>query len=266
MLLRLAGILDPPGGKYVATVQTDPHSWQRAADPPELKAGDVYVWRTWLDVPSAQVDALGRILTTDELARAGRFVFERDQRRFVAARAALRSILGWCTGTDPRRVEFSYTASGKPELADDLAGLQLRFNLSHSHDLALVALTRERAIGVDVEYLSRDLDHERLAERFLSAQEWRSIASLDSPLRRRAFFDCWTRKEAFLKASGKGLARSLADFDVSCAPGEEARLLGVRNDPEGASRWSLRAIEPAPGYTGAVAVEGELYRLTCSEW
>jgi len=257
------GVLYHP---WVDFTQPEPASWQPAADPPALRTGEVHLWRTQLDVPAEQLPALESVLSAAELARANRFLFEHDRRRFVAARAALRSILGRCTGTDARAIEFSYSALGKPGFAGAWERIGIRFNLSHSHALALIAVTRERAVGVDVEYLGRNVSHEAIAERFFSDRERRDLASFALALRKRAFFDCWTRKEAFIKASGEGLFRGLTTFDVSLEPGAGARQLTVRNDPEDASRWKLLALEPALEFTGAVVVDGRLERLTCFEW
>jgi 4'-phosphopantetheinyl transferase len=246
--------------------QPEPASWAPAADPPALRPGEVHLWRTQLDLPAEQLPALESVLSDSERARALRFLFDRDRRRFVAAHAALRSILGRCTATDARAIEFSYSALGKPDLAGALERIGIRFNLSHSAALALIAVTRERAVGVDVEYLGREVSHEAIAERFFSERERRDLTSFAPALRKRAFLDCWTRKEAFIKASGEGLFRGLTTFDVSLEPGEGPRQLIVRNDPEDAARWKLHALDPAPGFTGAVVVDGELTRLTRFQW
>jgi len=240
--------------------------WPYRTNRPELREGEVHVWRSWLDLSLAELRELENLLSPDERARASRFVFERDRRRFIAARAALRSILAECAGIGPRQVAFYYTPSGKPGLAGDLERSELQFNLSHSGALALIAVVRRAALGVDVECLSRRVDYEGIAKRFFSERERRALESLDGSKRKRGFFDCWTRKEAFVKALGEGLSRPFSCFDVSLAPGEGACLLAVRGDPEATSRWSLRALEPAPGYTGAVAVECAIGRLVCAQW
>ena len=139
----------------------------------------------------------------------------------------------------------------------------LRFNLSHSQGLALYAVTRGREIGVDLECIRPISDAEQIAERFFSAHEnavFRTIPAHEKP---KAFFNCWTRKEAYLKALGDGLARPLDEFDVSLAPGEPAKLLRIEGAPQEASRWSLNRLEPGSGYVAALAVEGYGYQLKC---
>lgn len=221
----------------------------------------MHIHRTSLDVPPGRLADRASVLAPDELARAERFAFERDRRRFIVARAALRSILGLYLGIAPRRIVFSYSPLGKPALAAEMPNDGIAFNLSHSAELSLVAVTRERAVGVDVEHLNRDVSHDGIADRFFSERERRDLAAVPPADRKRAFLDCWTRKEAFIKASGEGLFRGLNTFDVSLEPGEGARELTVRNDPENPLRWKLRAFEPAPDYAGAVVVDGRLEEL-----
>jgi 4'-phosphopantetheinyl transferase len=234
--------------------------------PVGLGIGEIRVWHSWLQVPARRMPELEAVLSADERARAGRFVFEHDRIAFVAARAALRSILAQCTGADAASVQFEYGPTGKPELTAAASAGRVRFNLSHSGPLAIIAVTLQRAIGVDVEYMGRELDYERIAHTFFSAGERAQLAALTPELRRRGFFNCWTRKEAFLKATGEGISGRHAGFDVSLAPGQPARLLRIGDDPQGAVGWSIHAFEPAPGYVAAVAIQGECTRVTSVEW
>lgn len=229
----------------------------------ELGADEVHVWRVSLDVSPQQLLALEALLADGELSRAGRFVFGRDRQRFVAARAALRSILGRYLARDARRIELAYAAAGKPELADDSEALGLRFNLSHSHALALVGVTRGRRIGIDVEHLKRDVDHSGIAERFFSDQEVRHLASVDPARRVRAFLEYWTEKEALLKASGKGLSGLSARIDPDGNLDEGAL---APQQPCTLRRWHIRRLEPEEGYTAALALEGDVSRVTWFEW
>ncbi len=164
-------------------------------------------------------------------------------------------------------MRFTYSNYGKPLVANEDNGNDLRFNLTHSHGLALLAVTRGRDIGIDVEYL-RDMerDGELLAERFFSPRETAALRSLPPELRREAFFHCWTRKEAYIKANGKGLSLPLDEFDVSLHPGEQAALLATQHDPDDARRWSMRSLLPADGYIAALTVEGPSWRLWCGDW
>ncbi len=231
-----------------------------------LGAGNVHVWSASLDQPAARVARLARLLSVDERARAARFHFERDRTRFTVGRGLLRVILGRYLAVDPARLTFRYGSRGKPSLDGTLSGYDLRFNLAHSQGMALYALAACREIGVDVECIRPVLDAEQIAERFFSAREAAAFRALPPGLRSEAFFSCWTRKEAYLKATGDGLARPLDTFDVSLLPGEPARLQRVAGDRVEASRWSLEALAPAVSCVGALAVEGRFGRLACWAW
>jgi 4'-phosphopantetheinyl transferase len=162
----------------------------------------------------------------------------------------LRRLLGGFLGLEPERVELRYGPHGKPCVEG------LRFNLAHSHELALYAFSRGRELGVDLERIRPLRDAAAIAERYFSAEENAVLRSLPEIQRHEAFFRCWTRKEAYLKALGDGLARPLDSFDVTLAPGEPARLLRVQGAPDEAARWSLLHLDPAPGFVGALAAEG----------
>jgi 4'-phosphopantetheinyl transferase len=237
--------------------------------PPEdltLSNADVHVWRACLDQAASCVQALQQTLCADELRRAARFHFPRDRRRFTVARGVLRHILGRYLRRPPAALEFRYSAYGKPALAVGLEASGVRFNVSHSHEMALFAVTCGREVGVDIEYLSREIRAEEIAERFFSARERADLHSLPAEVKHRAFFNCWTRKEAYIKAHGEGLSLPLDGFDVTLAPGEPAALLATRGDPREASRWALQALTPGPCYVAALAVEGRGWRATCWQW
>jgi 4'-phosphopantetheinyl transferase len=234
--------------------------------PPELRlsSAEVHVWRAPLDPAESCVERLQHTLSADELQRAARFHFPRDRRRFIVARGVLRDILGRYLGVPPSVLRFHYSAHGKPTLADLEDGL--RFNISHSHEMGLFAVTRGREVGVDLEYLRMDIACEEIAEHFFSARERASLRALPVEVKHQAFFNCWTRKEAYIKAHGEGLSLPLDQFDVSLAPAEPAALLATRSDPQEASRWSLQAFTPRSGYAAAVAVEGRGWHLICWQW
>ncbi len=238
--------------------------WQPVLHPPSLTNGEVHVWRIALEVSNPFLLRLREILADDERRRADRFHFEKDRRHFTAARGALRVLLAGYLARRPEEVRFSYGNYGKPRLAHES---DLRFNLTHSHGLALLAVTRGREIGVDVEHLREmEGDGEPLAERFFSPREAAVLRSLPTRLRREAFFRCWTSKEAYIKAHGMGLSLPLDQFDVSLHPDEPAALLATRHDPQEAQRWSLKSLFPGEGYVATVAVEGHLWRLWCGDW
>jgi 4'-phosphopantetheinyl transferase len=191
------------------------------------------------------------LLDPDELSRANRFHFEKDRKHFVVARGFLRVLLGRYLKRDPKQLKFSYGAYGKPALP---GAEPLRFNMSHSHGMALYALTEGRDIGVDVEYVRADFTSDDIARRFFSPFEVESLCGLPTEERVESFFRCWTRKEAYIKATGRGLSQPLDGFDVTLAPGESAALL--RTDAGSHEHWSMANIEVGPGYAGALAVDG----------
>lgn len=225
-------------------------------------AGDevVAVWTVHLAQPPAVVARGGSLLSPDEQARAARFHFDRDREHFIVARAALRLILGECLGAEPATLRFSYSSAGKPSLAPG-SGRALAFNLSHSHELALVAVTGGRTVGVDVEH-ARDLPElADIARRFFSPREAAALLARPAAEQPADFLRCWTRKEAYLKARGEGIVAGLDRFDVSFLPGEAPALLRTLDDPGEAARWTLLDLAPAPGYAAAVAVRGGSARL-----
>lgn len=221
----------------------------------ELPPGEIHVWAVQLDPPPERVERLGSWLTPDEWERARRFRFDQHRRQYVVGRGALRALLAGYLGTRPELVRFTYGPRGKPFLAPPADGSGLHFNLSNSADLALVGLARGVEIGVDVEYLKPMPDCETIAERFFSESERVVLRSLPAETKEEAFFNCWTRKEAYLKAVGEGLAARLDSFDVTLAPGEPPRMLTLEGDVERASRWFFHHFRPAPDFIGAVALD-----------
>jgi 4'-phosphopantetheinyl transferase len=242
------------------------HLWRPPPAALTLSRAEVHVWRAALDPAASCVEQLQRTLSADELHRAARFRFPRDRRRFIVGRGALRDILGRYLGVPPCALGFRYNAYGKPALADVTAEGGLCFNVSHSHELALFAVTCGREVGVDIEYLRQEIACETIAEHFFSARERASLLALPTEVKPQAFFNCWTRKEAYIKAHGEGLSLPLDQFDVSLAPGEPAALLATHSEPREALRWSLQALTPGPGYVAALAVEGQDWHLTCWQW
>ena len=230
----------------------------------EARRDEVHVWRASLSVSPSQLQRLSPILSTDERQRAERFHFEKDRGEFIAGRALLRTLLGRYLHREPSQLGFHYGASGKPRLAGEDSSL--RFNLSHSLGVALYAFGRGRELGIDVEHIRSNADAEKIAGRFFSAQEVAVFRSLPARQREKAFFDCWTRKEAYIKAKGDGLKAPLDAFSVSLSPGQPAALLNVQDDRAEVSRWSLRELEPGPGYAGAIIAQGNDWQLRCWEW
>jgi 4'-phosphopantetheinyl transferase len=226
-----------------------------------LDRRDVHVWRCSLDLPNRRRDALAAVLSPDELTRAARPYSERGRHHAIVARGFLRMVLARYSDVAADKLSLVYGDHGKPALAEGARYGDLRFNLSHSGDITILAVTRGRDVGVDVERLRPIPEYARIAARFFSPRENADLLSrwADDPV--RGFFTCWTRKEAYIKATGDGLSQPLDGFDVALAPDEPARLLRVEADACEVSRWSFDTFEPAPGYLGAVAAEGDGWRL-----
>ncbi|HEY6245288.1 MAG TPA: 4'-phosphopantetheinyl transferase superfamily protein [Pyrinomonadaceae bacterium] len=228
----------------------------------DIAANEVHVWRASLDVMPTMVERLRRLLSDDELARAGRFHFERDRRHFIVARGCLRAILSRYLKTPAAEIEFIYGVNGKPQLAgSSLHSQPLYFNLAHSADLALYGFTRIGELGVDLEFIRTDFTGDEIANRFFSPGEVACLNAVPAELRHEAFYNCWTRKEAFIKATGSGLSLPLDQFEVTLTPGEPARLLRTTWDEAEASRWSIKSIDVGRRYVAAVAVAAHDWEL-----
>ena len=241
-------------------------SWLTPQDHPLLAKDEVHIWLARLDQWEPEAQYFLASLSPDERRRAERFHFQQHRVRFITARYILRTLLGRYLQLKPEQLRFDYNAYGKPSLAGGEDQTALRFNLSHAHELALYAFARDREVGLDLEYIRHDFACEEIAEHFFSDREVAALRALPANQRREAFFNCWTRKEAYVKALGEGLSVALDGFDVSLAPGEPAALLSVRDKTEQWLHWSLRELTPGAGYVAAVAVEGGGWKLKCWQW
>jgi 4'-phosphopantetheinyl transferase len=208
-----------------------------------------------LNIEREAVRASAALVSDAERIRASRFITDRERGRFIVARAWLRRLLSARLGMRPEAIEFQYGMHGKPALAPHCADLDLRFNVSHAHDVAVYAFAREREIGVDVEFVRPMLDAEDIAAHFFSRRENEAYRGLHPSERLAGFFNCWTRKEAFVKALGNGLDYPLDRFDVSLAPGEPAQILRVEGASGSACGWTLHAFTPRFGVVGAIVVQ-----------
>ncbi|MFN6497365.1 MAG: 4'-phosphopantetheinyl transferase HetI [Nostoc sp. DedQUE01] len=234
------------------------HLWLPAPTDLTLLADEIHVWRINLDQPEPQLQDLRTTLSSDEIARAERFYFQEHRQRFIAGRGILRSILGRYLGIKPSEVQFNYQQRGKPVLAETFADAGLEFNLSHSQELGLCAVNCQRQIGVDLEYIRPVSDLEALAKRFFLAREYEMLRSLSLDQQQEAFFRYWTCKEAYLKATGDGLAQ-LEEVEVFLTPTEPAKLQ-ISED------WSLFELVPANNYVAAVAVANFGWNLKCWQY
>ncbi|MBX7255253.1 MAG: 4'-phosphopantetheinyl transferase superfamily protein [Candidatus Hydrogenedentes bacterium] len=238
-------------------------TWQQPPNELTLVVGDVHVWRVVFERFTARQDSFLSVLNEDERERADRFHFESGRSQYVVTRAALRMTLSRYTGIEAQSLEFEYSTHGKPSLKGDGPP---QFNVAHSGGLALIAVTKEGLIGVDVEARRRDFAGQRIANRFFSAREAGALRNLPTDQQEQGFLNCWTRKEAYIKARGEGLSCPLDSFDVTLAPGEPARLLNVKGDPNEAANWNLCALPMDDGIAAAVALRGPLENVCCWDW
>jgi 4'-phosphopantetheinyl transferase len=239
-------------------------SWSQAPSPPAFPSGRVHVWRVLLDGPPTGSEP--SVLSPDEVTRAGRFHFEKDRIYFTRCRSALRSLLARYLAIPADEIRFEYLTSGKPQLAAEQNPRALRFNVSHSANMALIAVGSEHRLGVDIEKIRADIDTTALAERFFSHRERTGLQALPDHLRVPGFFACWTRKEAFLKATGEGLSFPLADFSVTTSPDLDPQLEEVKGNPEARKQWFLADLNVVGGFRATVAVERSHSLLETYAW
>jgi 4'-phosphopantetheinyl transferase len=240
--------------------------WLRPPSGVQLRAEEVHLWRAPLDLRDSTLERLYGTLADDEKLRAERFRFAEGRTHFTAARGVLRDILARYTGVEAASLQFGYQASGKPFLLAGPGAGELQFNLSHSKGMGLYGVTLGRLVGVDVEFVRQGPEFSQIAERFFTPKEAEALRNCPAHLLPEAFFRCWTRKEAFIKASGEGLARGLGSFEVSIEPGDCDALLGASDDPAAAERWQLANVDAAPGFASAVAVGQRGLAFVCWDW
>lgn len=237
-------------------------TWLSPPDPLNLHPHQVDVWRVNINLPPATVKFLESTLSAQEIQRAERFHFEKDRIRYIVAHGCLRDILSRTLQCEPEQLDFDANPYEKPILKDHT----LEFNLSHSGDFTLIAVARGNKVGIDVERIRSDIELENIANRFFSTNEFTELMSLPTEQKTSAFFSCWTRKEAYIKAQGLGLSLPLESFDVSISPNEPAILRATRPDAHEANRWALFSLDVDPEYAAALAVEGPALDLRLWNW
>ena len=218
---------------------------------------EIHIWIASLDELSFEVRQPAGVISQEERRRASRFQFDSDRNRFVVCHGILRRILGRYLNVPPQRLHFFCGVHGKPALRSDLNTQRICFNISHSGEMGLFAFTRDRQIGVDIEQIRYLADMDLVARHFFTESENDLLETLPQSQKTEAFFNCWVRKEAFIKAKGSGLTWPLNGFEVSMSPEEPARLLSIAGDLEEATRWAMIDVSPGRGYVGAVVVQNQ---------
>ena len=232
-----------------------------AAPWPRLGIDTAHLWSLQLTAPREVLDVYASLLSPDESERRLRLLEGPIRDRFTLARGGLRILLGRYLGRDPAAIQFEYGKRGKP----CLAGAEMHFNLAHSDDLAVYAFAADREMGIDVEALRRIPDIMQIGRRFFAPAEFEVLQSMPSTERVRSFYRAWTRKEAYVKASGDGLHTPLDSFCVTLDSDEAARLVTLNGSAPAASAWQLHHLDPAPGYLGALAYPGARKELAATE-
>lgn len=255
--------MNNPPDSLIATF--DKSIWQLPPDQLELPSDSVHVYAGLLDLGPSQIQELRKVLSEDELERAGRFHFDIHRIRYIAGRGQLRLLLGRYLAVDPTTIRFEYSKYGKPSLAPPFDATGLYFNLGHSDQLALYVFAWHRNLGIDLEYKERRPvpDFTGICEHFFSPTEQAFLRATPPWNQKDVFYRCWTRKEAYLKASGEGLSRALDTFDVSLEPNEPVRLLRVKDEPEELERWTMQKLEMPDDYAGTICIEGKEWTLAC---
>lgn len=229
--------------------------WQVWPEKIQLRKQHVYLIRCLIPIVATHYNQYWQSLNREEQARAKRFYFAKDRIQSVCARGILRQILARCLAASPVDICLQTTTYGKIFLPEKDNSISLEFNLSHTHDCIVYALTLTHPIGIDVEYPKDNIDYTGIAERFFSPLEQHQLAQLSSEQKYKGFYNAWTRKEAYIKAIGEGLSHPLTAFDVSLMPGEEARLLRLEKEPNELAQWTLQDFSPFPDYFAAFATK-----------
>ena len=241
-------------------------TWPVEPLPFELHQDEVHVWASRLDPSTDLLARFGSVLSVEERERASRFRFDLHRNRFITGRGWIRLLLGSYLKMAPEQINFCYGDHGKPAVAKECDHKGLHFNLAHSDAIALAGVTPMGPLGLDVERVRVLKDVGELVQRFFSARENSIFQELSPEQKNVAFFNLWTRKEAWLKATGQGISQNLNRVEVSFLPGESARLLALPEAFRSGNTWSLHEMTPAPGFAAALAICAEKPRISCRQW
>ena len=243
-----------------------PTVWREISEIPRVEPPEIHVWRINLVRPPPETARLQNILSDDGKKSAARFHFAHDQRRFVVRRAVLRQLLAVNLDLHPEEIKIDSAHFQKPKIAAAQNSRRLQFSSSHSGDWALIALAQNGEVGVDVEQHRPLPDAADLVKNYFSDWEIAEFARLSEPMRAEGFFNCWTRKEAFVKALGLGLTYPLKNFSVTLAPGQPAALVAVSGDANAREKWRMVSLDVAPAHAAALVFEAGLSAVRCFEW
>lgn len=222
---------------------------------PDLKPREAHVWLITIKDFIPQLDEFQSILSSNEKKQAQRFVFTKHQQRYIVVHGILRRLLANYLNMSSKNINFIYDNYGKPKVEN------INFNISHSQNLALFAFAKNFDVGVDTEFVKKKFAGDNIACRFFSEHEIQALSKLPISERKLAFFNCWTRKEAFIKAIGKGLSFPLNKFDVDIGYNQKSLLLNVRSDEYKASDWKLIDLDPHQNYAAALAVRSRIIKI-----
>lgn len=237
--------------------------WLNPPDNLILSSDEAHIWRARLDLDDSYQHSFLQLLSPDEKTRASKFRFPRDSRNYIVARGILRTLIGQYLEMPPQEISFQYSKFGKPTL-EGIDSLQ--FNISHAKNVALFAFTKKFTVGVDVEYVNPEIEVNDIARSFFATKEVSNLLALPEEQQPLAFFNCWTRKEAFIKAIGEGLSFPLNQFEVSLAPDEPAELLATHWDVNAVSNWTLHSMSPAPDFVGCLVIKGSANQVKFWNW
>ena len=233
-------------------------AWFKPPETLRVVSGEVHIWGSFLDVDDETIKRLFTLLSAHEQQQALRFHFDRHCRQHIAAHGLVRSILGKYLDIEPKLLAFCTNPYGKPYLFSDQKNSAILFNVSHSHNLSVIAISSGLEVGIDIEYTNREMDFMEIANRFFSKGEINKLKSLSEDLQKDAFFRCWTRKEAYLKGKGRGLSMALDRFEVSLLPNDSPSILASDDSPADVYSWHLYDITPLSDYIGALSVADEI--------
>ncbi len=231
------------------------YNWGKPPEKLTLFKNEIHLWRANLDLPSMMIDKFASSLSADEISRANRFRFEKHRDRLIVGRGILRQLLANYLQTESEIIIFEYSDRGKPQISSSLNQDHLQFNVSHSQDLALYGFNSQRIIGVDLEYIKDNINYKQLAKRFFNPQELQLINSYPANKQKTIFFQLWTAKEAYLKATGDGLAGSLDTIEFTLNNNNELNLVKIKQDRAAASFWLINNFIPQDNFIATIAVE-----------